>query len=139
MKFQTFWRKKRTKKGKQRVFKDQFWQSVAATLEDVSVAETLFNAKLLLFRLMSFSVHSITSCTCNQIKRCTKTWWDLKTRKWQKKKLLSICTKSLGLIFIMIHYLLSIDHSSKCILKVYIITQRQTIYDKLIFLAKEMK
>ena len=39
---------------------NQFWQSADAILEDVSVTETIFDAKLLIKRLSSFSVPKIT-------------------------------------------------------------------------------
>ena len=42
------------------IFWNHFWQSVGAILEDVSVAETIFNAKLVISRLPSFSVLKIT-------------------------------------------------------------------------------
>ena len=45
---------------KKRVFKNLFWQSVDAILEHVSVTKTIFNAKLLISRLLSFSVPKIT-------------------------------------------------------------------------------
>ena len=45
-------------KKKKNEFKKK-WQSVDAILEDVSVAETI-NAKLLISRLLSFSVPKIT-------------------------------------------------------------------------------
>ena len=44
------------KKKKKMVFKNHFWQSFGAIFEDISAAETIFNAKLLIFRLPSFSV-----------------------------------------------------------------------------------
>ena len=40
-------------------FLNTFWQSVDAILEDVSVNETIFNAKSLISRLPSFSVPNI--------------------------------------------------------------------------------
>ena len=52
-KFELFWQKTG-------FFKIHFWRSVDAILEDVSVAETSFNAKLLISRLPSFSVSKIT-------------------------------------------------------------------------------
>ena len=40
---------------------NDFWQSVDAILEDVSVTEQLFDAKILIKRLSSFSVPKITA------------------------------------------------------------------------------
>ena len=42
-----FWQNKKKKKKKQ-VFCNHFWQRVDAILDDVSVAEIIFNAKLLI-------------------------------------------------------------------------------------------
>ena len=70
-KLQQFWAFWQKKYG----FYNHFWQSVNAILEDVSVAEKKkFDAKLLIWRLLSFSVLKVMVFRqpYNQVKSCAK-------------------------------------------------------------------